>query len=70
MRTISLLFVLIIGSTIPNDANAGTKSMRASIKAQCVRVAAAQNFGRFYIQRRNFVQNCIIDPEFNSPDFL
>ena len=70
MRIILLAFALIVGSALVDSANAATKSVRASIRAECMRLAAAQNFGRRYIQRRNFIQDCVIDPEFNALDDL
>ena len=70
MRMIQLVLALTVGFAIANNSNAGTKSVRASVKAQCLRVAAAQDFGKRYFQRRRFIQNCIVDPEFNYPDLL
>ncbi len=69
MRMIQLAFALIVGFTISVDANAATKTVRASVKATCHRAAAATDFGTRY-RRRNFIQNCLVDPEFNFPDFL
>ena len=69
MRMIQLAFALILGFAIHNDTNAGTKSVRASVRAECMQVAAAQNFRKRYILR-TFIKNCVIDPEFNAPDRL
>jgi hypothetical protein len=64
-----LAISLIVG-VIAEGTNAAAKSVRASLRAECVRLAAAQNFGRRHIQRRNFIQDCVIDRDFNSPDLL
>lgn len=70
MRVILLSFALVAASALPDATSAAAKSWRPGIKAECVRLAAAQNFGRRHIHRRRFIQDCIIDPEFNAPDLL
>jgi hypothetical protein len=59
------LFALI-GSSMIAPANAATPLARTIAWAECYRLAAAQNFGRRHIQRRNFIQDCLIDRGFNA----
>ena len=68
MRIILLVFALFVGSTmiIPDRINAATKSAHAIARAECVRLAAAKKFGKRVIQRRNFIQDCLIDRGFNA----
>ena len=69
MRTILLAIAPIVGSASLDAANAAT-SIRPGARAECMRLAVAQNFGKRYIQRRNFIRDCMIDPEFNALDHL
>ena len=66
MRTILLASALIVGSSLVTSANATTTSARDSARAEGAQMADAQNFGERYVQRRNFIQGCLIDMGFNG----
>jgi nucleoid-associated protein YgaU len=46
-------------------AQKDAKAARAAAQAECSRLAAAKNFGRHVIQRRNFLRECMIERGFN-----
>jgi hypothetical protein len=64
MRIIVIAFALIVGSVMPADA--ATRSAIAMARADCAKLAQAQRFGSRHIQRRNFIQDCLIDRGFNA----
>ena len=66
MRVVLLASALVFGSALAVPGNAATTPARENAWAECVRLAAAQNFGERYIQRRNFIQNCVMDRGFNA----
>ena len=70
MQIIQLASALVVSVALVIPANAATTSARNSARAECVRLADAQKFGERQIQRRNFIQDCVIDRDFNSPDLL
>src|SRR4051794_12770198 len=65
MRII-LATALIVGSSLIVPANAATTSMIETARAECAQLADEQNFGDRQVQRRNFIQDCLIDRGFNS----
>jgi len=66
MRIIFLAAALTVGSSIILPANAAPKSAIAIARAECIKLAQLQRFGRRNIQRRNFIQECLIDRGFNT----
>jgi len=58
---IQLASALVVGFALVIPANAAATSARKSVRAECVRLADAQNFGKRHIQRRNFIQDCLIE---------
>jgi hypothetical protein len=66
MRIILFASALIVGSSLVMQAHAATTSARESARAECARLADSQNFGERYVQRRNFIQDCLIDRGFNA----
>jgi hypothetical protein len=66
MRIIFLAVALTVGSSMILPANAATKSAVAVARAECIKLAQLQRFGRRNIQRRNFIQECLIDRGFNA----
>jgi uncharacterized membrane protein len=66
MQLIQLASALVIGFALVIPANAATTSARKSARAECVRLADAQKFGERKIQRRNFIQDCLIDRGYNQ----
>jgi len=67
LRMVLLVSALVAGSTMVVPAHAASTSARESARAECVRLADAQDFGARHIQRRNFIQDCLIDRGFNAP---
>jgi hypothetical protein len=70
MRFILTALVLGIGlaAAVPKAtlaAQKDAKAARAAAQADCSRLAAAKNFGRHVIQRRNFLRECMIERGFN-----
>jgi hypothetical protein len=61
LRVILLVSALVASSALSAHANNG----RDNARAECVRLADAQKFGDRRIQRRNFIQDCLIDRGFN-----
>ena len=66
MKMIQLASALVVGFALVIPANAAATSARKSVRAECVRLADAQNFGKRHIQRRNFIQDCLIDRGYNQ----
>ena len=66
MQLIQLAFALVVSFALVIPANAATTSARKSVRAECVRLADAQKFGERQIQRRNFIQDCLIDRGYNQ----
>jgi hypothetical protein len=66
MRIILLASALIVGSSLFIPAHAAVISARETARSECARFADAQNFGERYVQRRNFIQECLIDRGFNA----
>jgi hypothetical protein len=66
MQLIQLASALVISFALVIPANAATTSARKSARAECVRLADAQKFGERKIQRRNFIQGCLIDRGYNQ----
>jgi hypothetical protein len=62
LQALVLVPALIFGLSMAAHASAA----RDAAKAECVRLAAAQAFGDRHIQRRNFIQDCLIDRGFNT----
>jgi hypothetical protein len=66
MRIVLLAIALIVGSSLVIPADAATRSAIAIARGECAKLAAKQHFGKRYIQRRNFIQDCLIDRGFNA----
>jgi hypothetical protein len=66
MQLIRLASALVVSFALAIPANAATSSARKSAHAECVRLADAQKFGERQIQRRNFIQDCLIDRGYNQ----
>jgi hypothetical protein len=66
LQLIQLAPALVVSFALAIPANAVTTSERDSIRAECVRLADAQQFGERQIQRRNFIQDCLIDRRYNQ----
>jgi hypothetical protein len=66
LQLIQLASALVVSLALAIPANAATASERESIRAECVRLADAQQFGERQIQRRNFIQDCLIDRRYNQ----
>ena len=66
MRTIVLAGIVVaaFGLIAPAAGATPTDQARATALADCNRQARAKQFGRRYIQRRNFVKDCMIDRGF------
>jgi hypothetical protein len=67
MRTVVMVAALVASSTFSFSANAASQAAREQARAECVRQAAAMQFGPFEIQRRNFIRDCLIDRGFPVP---
>ena len=65
LQLIQLASALVVSFALAIPANAATTSARKSARAECVRLADAQKFGERQIQRRNFIQDCLIDRGYN-----
>jgi hypothetical protein len=61
-----LATALIVGSALVIPAQAATTTARDDVRAECIRLANVQDFGARHIQRRNFIQDCLIDRGFNA----
>jgi|tagenome__1003787_1003787.scaffolds.fasta_scaffold20925787_3 hypothetical protein len=66
LQLIQLASALVVSVALAIPANAATASTRTSARAECVRLADAQKFGERQIQRRNFIQDCLIDRGYNQ----
>jgi hypothetical protein len=66
LQLIQLLSSLVVSFALVIPANAATASAHKSAQAECVRLADAQMFGERQIQRRNFIQDCLIDRGYNQ----
>jgi hypothetical protein len=65
LQLIQLASAVVVSVALVIPANAATTSARKSAQAECVRLADAQKFGELQIQRRNFIQDCLIDRGYN-----
>jgi hypothetical protein len=66
LQPIQLASALVVSFALVIAANAATTSERKSVRAECVRLADAQKFGERQVQRRNFIQDCLIDRGYNQ----
>ena len=66
LQIIQLASALVVSFALVIPANAATTSARKSARAECVRLADAQKFGERQIQRRNFIQDCLIERGYNQ----
>jgi hypothetical protein len=66
LQPIQLASALVVSLALAIPTNAATTSTRKSVRAECVRLADAQKFGERKIQRRNFIQDCLIDRRYNQ----
>jgi len=66
MRIVILTGIVVaaFGLIAPAGGAPPTDDARVTALADCNRQARAKQFGRRYIQRRNFVKDCMIDRGF------
>jgi hypothetical protein len=67
MRTVVVVAALVVSSTFGFTAHAASRADREQARAECVRQAAAMQFGPYEIQRRNFIRDCLTDRGFPVP---